>query len=352
MSMFDLSIVLPVYNAEKYLDKCLFSIEMNLSERIELIIVNDGSNDRSAEIIASFSRGKENIRIINQSNHGLLYSRNEGVRISSGKYVYNMDSDDILSPDFSKAVLPIIDSHSPDLILFDAYRFFDGSKRRMSLSNNADDGLYDREKIRQGIIAHLLVTHDLLGNRDIITNIWSKVIKRDIALPLYEKIDKRINIAEDLCIGCAAIINADSLYVLHKKLYGYRTNKNSMMNSYKKEFFFRTMLASDYLNTIENAPDDFKDGICWERAFFAVSAFYNEFYFISSRSEDLKQNELSLIMDDEKLQKSLEQIDLNEVNFINRYILKRMKEKNMNALMRFGHLVERTRKILSPFIIT
>ena len=95
-----LSIIIPVYNTELYIERCLESVSNLCLEDYEIILINDGSNDSSETIIRNYiAQHKDaNIRLINQENRGLSYSRNQGIRAASGDYVQFLDSDDYVNP--------------------------------------------------------------------------------------------------------------------------------------------------------------------------------------------------------------------------------------------------------------
>ncbi|WP_318466386.1 glycosyltransferase family 2 protein [Photobacterium leiognathi] len=92
------SVILPVYNAEKYLYEALSSIVEQTYANLEIIVINDGSTDKSLSIIKEFTMVDERIKIINRENKGLIYSLNEAISISTGKYIARMDADDISLP--------------------------------------------------------------------------------------------------------------------------------------------------------------------------------------------------------------------------------------------------------------
>ncbi|WP_052671756.1 glycosyltransferase family 2 protein [Photobacterium leiognathi] len=92
------SVILPVYNAEKYLHEALSSIVEQTYTNLEIIVINDGSTDNSLSIIKEFSVVDERIKIINRENKGLIYSLNEAISISTGQYIARMDADDISLP--------------------------------------------------------------------------------------------------------------------------------------------------------------------------------------------------------------------------------------------------------------
>ena len=91
-----ISVIIPVYNAEKYLDKCLESLENQTLEGIEIVCVNDGSKDNSLEVLNRHAEKDKRIKVINQKNAGVSAARNKGIRTARGKYITFVDADDFI----------------------------------------------------------------------------------------------------------------------------------------------------------------------------------------------------------------------------------------------------------------
>lgn len=117
----DLSIILPVYNVENYIRPCMDSIfKQRLDENVtEVIIINDGTKDRSMEMIADIINQHDNITVINQENQGLSVARNKGIATAKGKYVLMLDSDDLLIDNSLKKLLEIALESEADLVVAD-----------------------------------------------------------------------------------------------------------------------------------------------------------------------------------------------------------------------------------------
>lgn len=113
--MIDVSVVLPVYNAELYLSEAIESVLAQSYRNIELIIINDGSTDNSLNIIEKFKRQDERVRSISRENKGLIYSLNEGIAASKGRYIARMDADDICFLDRLEKQVKYMDSNDLDI---------------------------------------------------------------------------------------------------------------------------------------------------------------------------------------------------------------------------------------------
>lgn len=118
-----LSIIIPVYNAAEYLGHLFKSIEQQISDRIEVIFVNDGSTDRSLELINLFCRNKTNTIVVNQRNQGGSAARNNGLNYASGEYIYFFDADDSLCSGILKILLDDLIKIKPDIYIGNGRRF-------------------------------------------------------------------------------------------------------------------------------------------------------------------------------------------------------------------------------------
>lgn len=116
--MVKISVIVPVYNVEKYLSECLNSILAQTFNDFEVICVNDGSTDRSSEILLQYAKKDKRIKVITQKNQGLSMARNNGLKEAGGEYVYFMDSDDAIHPQCLEIAYSLAEKQQADLICF------------------------------------------------------------------------------------------------------------------------------------------------------------------------------------------------------------------------------------------
>lgn len=139
------SIIVPIYNVEQYLVECLDSLVNQTLQDIEIICVNDGSPDNSADIVRKYMQADSRIKLIEQENRGLSGARNAGLKVAKGEYVYFMDSDDWLEHDAMDVCYQKAIRGNVDVVLFDALSFVDGvGKYSEEIQND-----YDRSKLLQ-----------------------------------------------------------------------------------------------------------------------------------------------------------------------------------------------------------
>ena len=149
------TLILPVYNVELYLETCLKSILNQTYKNLEIIAVNDGSTDSSLSILDSYSRMDNRLRIINQENSGLSAARNRGLyQPEKGKYIYFVDSDDFLENNMIEKMVNLSEKYSLDMIRFDAQNFIDGEDVKEQVNGrdkltikqiNKSFSIYDRD---------------------------------------------------------------------------------------------------------------------------------------------------------------------------------------------------------------
>lgn len=120
------SVIVPVYNVEEYIRECIKSIQVQTYSNLEIIVVNDGTKDKSIEIIKDLIETDSRIRVISQPNQGLSAARNTGIENATGKYVAMIDSDDKIKPDFIKHLFDVVDSQNADIVR-GSFRDFDGN---------------------------------------------------------------------------------------------------------------------------------------------------------------------------------------------------------------------------------
>ena len=120
------SIIVPIYNVEQYLAECLDSLVNQTLKDIEIICVNDGSPDNSADVVREYIQADSRIKLIEQENRGLSGARNTGLKVAKGEYVYFMDSDDWLESDAMDICYQVAVTKGVDVVFFDAIAFKDG----------------------------------------------------------------------------------------------------------------------------------------------------------------------------------------------------------------------------------
>ena len=210
------SIVVPVYNQEKYLDECIKSVlEQDFSD-FELILVDDGSTDLSSAICDKYKEQDERIKVIHKTNGGLPSARKAGAAIACGDYIVTLDSDDYMYEKSLATLADIIKEHSPDVISSDYIELHETFT--IKCSSHFEEGLYTADKLRN-------LKHQVLYYRGkpfftfgLPPSTWTKTIKREQYLKAQTTVNNGIKMGEDICVTFPAILNCNSLYILKEPI--------------------------------------------------------------------------------------------------------------------------------------
>ena len=225
-----ISVIVPIYNQEKYVAECLDSLFSQGGERVEFILIDDGSTDRSAAICADhIARSGVNARLLRQANHGLLKTREIGLGQTTGEYVLFVDSDDCLLDGALATLMQTLDTCRPDVVLFNATN--DRSNRTPLFSYPFQDGAVFTGEDKYPLYRLLCCT-------DKLNNIWAKCVRRALFddAEIYRDIEGISN-GEDLYQSLVLIDLAQEVLFLDRVLYYYRVTNTSMSRSYNARHF-------------------------------------------------------------------------------------------------------------------
>lgn len=223
------SVIVPMYNAEKYIADCIDSVINQTFKEFELIIINDGSKDSSLEIAKNYSKFDNRIKIIDQENKGLFHTRCVGIKNSKGDYLVFLDADDRLKLNALEILSLEILNGNYDMIIYTAEFLYENGKTKPFTP------LYDGDFVFQGTRKTDLYKKILKGNR--LNNIWIKAIRANCF-----EVDKFINypkitMGEDLLHTLYPITNAKKIKYINKILYQYRINASSMTRNFQPDVY-------------------------------------------------------------------------------------------------------------------
>jgi glycosyltransferase involved in cell wall biosynthesis len=226
--MIKVSIIIPVYNVEKYLQDCLDSVINQTLKEIEIICINDGSQDGSLNILKQYAAQDNRIRIMDQSNKGLSATRNAGLRSAIGKYIYFLDSDDCIELNAMDILYAAAEKDELDIVYFDAKCFYENADLEENYANYKD--YYERNAQYPGVYCGQELYSELVSNKDFKPSACLQFIRTDFLkqhkINFLEGIIHEDNLFSFLCI-----IQAEK--VKHEKeiLFKRRMRENSVMTS-------------------------------------------------------------------------------------------------------------------------
>jgi len=232
-----LSIVLPVYNTEKYLRKCIENILESTFQDFELIIINDGSTDKSEDIILEFKeKYADKIKYIKKENSGISDTRNLGIKTATGQYTIFIDSDDYIDKDMLELLIKKLDDNDFDIVVCDAKLVYETKKNINTVSSGYKQDLFSKDEIKET----MLIQYPVL---------WNKIYKTE----LLKSLEFSLGVwYEDMEYLLKLYPSINSIGVVKKPLYNYLQRKNSITYTYNDKLY-------DIINNMESVINFYKE---------------------------------------------------------------------------------------------
>lgn len=243
------SIIVPVYNAERSIARCVDSILSQQFTDFELLLVDDGSRDGSGAICDGYAAADSRVRVIHKENTGVSNTRNLGIAQARGTYLQFLDSDDWITPDATKLLVQTAEAHSCDLVISDFYRVVG---ERVSRKGDIDE---DRTLTREEYAAHMMEQP-----ADFYYGVlWNKLYRRDIVADHGLRMDPDISWCEDFLFNLEYIRHAERFYALQVPIYYYVKTKGSLASqslSITKTIRMKLMLFEYYNQFYKSVFDE------------------------------------------------------------------------------------------------
>lgn len=228
-----ISIIIPVYNCEKYIERLIKNIITQSYQNFEVIIINDGSTDKTKNIIERYSKYNSKINIINKENTGVSDCRNIGIKIARGEIILFADSDDFLEQDYFKKIIEIYTKYpNIEMINFGYYsdvENLDGKNISRDIFNYKEKIYSNKLEIKRELVE--------LWDKKMLYNVWNKAYKKEI-ISKYNLSFPDFNWGEDIDFNRKYMDVINNFYNSNKAFYHYvRERKGAVTKEYKKNFF-------------------------------------------------------------------------------------------------------------------
>lgn len=237
--MLKISVIVPVYNVEKYLNRCVDSIINQNYSNLEIILVDDGSTDNSPYICDDYENKDERIKVIHKKNGGLSSARNKGLEIASGDYISFVDSDDWIAEDIYEYCINLLEEKLYDIVDFKCV-FSNGEPEEIYKEiSSADKILKDKEILQY----YLLMGQKEKAPFSVCRKLYKKEVFNGIKFP-----EGKIN--EDIATNYKVLMNCNNMVSISKIGYFYYQNTNSITTAGLKKRDFDLISACDELNKL------------------------------------------------------------------------------------------------------
>ena len=258
-----LSIIIPVYNVEKYLYRCLESVIKSTFNDYELIIINDGSKDRSERVVVDFKEKhpdfKDKIIYIKKENSGVSETRNMGIEKATGRYITFIDSDDYIQQDMLELMMNKMNESDYDIVACDARLVYENNDREDIVLSGYRTDLYHKDKIRETMLIQYPV-------------MWNKIYKTE----LIKKIKFTSGVwYEDMEYLLKLYPHINSVGVVNKPLYNYLQRENSITYTYNDKLYdiINNMQSVIAYYKANNIYEEYKDELEYLYARYAFTTF-------------------------------------------------------------------------------
>lgn len=225
-----ISIIIPVYQVEKYIKRCLDSILSQTYSNLEIILIDDGSRDMSGKICDEYAVKDSRIKVIHQDNAGVSVARNKGLDICTGDYITFVDSDDFLEPFMYEKMMEKVTEYNCDVVMCDCVK--DDGVMQIPYTHNIRAGFYDYDQLKEEYYPHLL----MMENVEYPATISNCLIlfRREVASSI--RYIEGVRYSEDLLFGAQLLYNAKSFYYMKGEFYyHYWMNSDSASHTFKED---------------------------------------------------------------------------------------------------------------------
>jgi len=267
MMNYKISVIVPIYNVEQYLHQCIDSIIGQSFNNLEIILVNDGSTDKSGDICEEYAKVDSRIKIIKKENGGLTSARRAGIEKATGDYVVVVDGDDWIDKQTIQSCVAVICNNSNvDLVLFSYTKEYPNrSIKNQTFSEDKDFSI--QSEFQTGVYRRLFgLTNSELEypeKLDYLTTLWGKMYRRELALSGKYVDTQEVGSGEDGIFNLDALQACKQAVYINKPFYHYRKNDSSLTSKYRPKLPDQWELL---FNMMQNKIDECHFGLDYQEA--------------------------------------------------------------------------------------
>ena len=325
-----ISIIVPIYNGAKYINKCIEMILNQTFKNFELIIVDDGSTDNSKRMCNEYASKDRRIKLISKKNQGTWAARNRGIDVSLGKYIIFLDCDDWYEDNLLQEMYKTIDSNNVDLVI----------SGQTNVTVNKDGETLRRTRVLPQM--HFFETKDeILGNyillrkEEIGDTLWNKIYKSEI-IKKYNLKFENYKRGEDTVFNANYYEHIDKCIVASKAFYNYRIEKSNPVWLKYSEDYLNVVLEENItiINKLKQWGKYDEEAIEYQANHFMyciIEYLYGIVYAENNLNFKGKCEKILDVITDEQVKKYLD--DSNVIGKLNKLIIKFMKSKNVKLVL-------------------
>lgn len=341
-----ISVIVPIYNAEKTLKKCINSILSQTYTNFELILVNDGSKDGSVSLCENYSKKDSRVVVINKKNEGCIKARKAGIDKANGQYIMFVDSDDWIDINTLKLVSDEINKNNSDVIVFNMNKVigrFGYIKRAGNREYFTKKQIFKGDEIKRELASAYLHGHPFPAN------LCGKVYKNKYLRECGKYLDKLVFLGEDLYYNIEIFLKINKVSIINKELYYYRVGGNT---SKYMEYLFSDMI-NGYMIQKEVIEEYYQD--TKQQRYNGISIM-----LLNTLKTCLQNIFLSKLTDSEIKRKIKEYINdaqiieassnIGAINYFEKEFIYAIKQQDVEFLYNYGNELYKKNKIRRSFV--
>lgn len=234
--MIKVSVIMPIYNKENHLRETIESVMQQSLKEIEIILINDGSTDRSLEICQYYKKRDSRIRVVDQKNQGVSFARNQGILCAAGDYIGFIDADDTIDKDMYLNMYNQCINDNSDVCMCN-YVEYNKSMKKMYSTICIDPQLKKQEEIINRVVADMIAPSAFDNKSPVIMgSVCRFLIKKDVLMKESIRFVQGIPLMEDLIFCVDLLTSVDTLSIDHSHYYHYYSVENSASKKYRKNY--------------------------------------------------------------------------------------------------------------------
>lgn len=287
------SVVIPAYNVEKYLEKCVCSLLKQTYKNYEIIIIDDGSTDKTFEVSKMLELRNSKVKAFHQENQGVSVARNQGMQYASGNYYLFVDADDYVSQKYVEALIYCVNKADMAMVGY--------TSKTNELEENLDDDVC--------IICAKSMRNQILCGVAYDGYLWNKIFRSDIVKQNGMKFEKNVTVWEDMFFVLEYLKCSKKVHIIKNKLYYYRYREESAVNNLRiDKYRSKYEIMKKLKNLMSNESEQCRHKISYlyyetmlsyiNKAFYDCKETYNAYTILKSRNfmEFIQQKNVVFIL--------------------------------------------------------
>lgn len=325
-----ISVVLPIYNVEKYLERCLNSVVNQTYNNLEIILVDDGSIDSCPQICEDFKKKDDRIKVIHKENAGLGKARNTGIEEATGEYICFFDSDDYIALETIEKAYKLAKSTEADIVTFGYVNIDKYGDVAKVVIPRTKKSIYEGNEVQEKFLPDMIASNPKTGE---ITNLHMSAWASFYSKSLIEKVNwrfvsEREIISEDIYSLLVLYHSVKKVAVMSEALYFYCENENSLTNTYRKDRYEKIRCFHKSCLALQKELGYNCDVVLrLNEPFISYTIAALKMIVLSGEKENKKRDDVKAIIGDEHLQKVLLNLELKHTNMRKKILYACMKKK-------------------------